>query len=167
MRACSRVVSVQCPLALPWKCPAELPILRFTGWLAAEGAEAEHHWSNAGVPPWLQGSCRQVASLFEASPYLFPPSLRHYWAPKISLAFRNLSLVKIISLCGLTDSVVQKNVSVRRWVFLTGVIAYCLPQAKMAPIRARIDLAGYWNLSEVSGHTYRNATVDHNELPHS
>jgi hypothetical protein len=62
---------------------------------------------------------------------------------------------------------VQNSVSVRRQFFLTGVRAYCLSQAKLVPIRARTDLAGYWNLTEVSGHTFRNATMDHNELPHS
>jgi hypothetical protein len=46
-------------------------------------------------------------------------------------------------------------------------MAYCLSQAKLVPIRAWTDLAGYWNLTEVSGHTFRNATVDHNELRHS
>ena len=40
------------------KCPAELPVLCITGWLAWDGAEAEHHWNNPGAPPWLQRSCR-------------------------------------------------------------------------------------------------------------
>jgi hypothetical protein len=103
----------------------------------------------------------------DCSPYLFPPSLRHYCAPKISLAFRKHLLIKRFSLCGLTDSIVPNSFSVKRQFFLTGVMAYCLSQAKLVPIRAWTDLAGYWNLTEVSGHTFRNATVDHNELRHS
>ena len=90
---------------------------------------------------------------------------RHYCAPKIPLAFRKRVLIRTLSLCGLTDSVVQKDVSVRRQFFLKGVVAFCLSQAKLVPIRAWTDLAGYWNLTEVSGHTFRNATWDPNELP--
>jgi hypothetical protein len=84
----------------------------------------------------------------------------------IFLAFRKYLLVNRFLLCGLTDSVVPNSVSVRRRLFLIGVVAYCLPQAKLAPIRARTELAGYRKLKEVSGYRFRNATLDHIELLH-